>query len=451
MPDAPDLFSLAAWACLALSPLTARLAPASGRLAQIAAASAWIGGLAVLAGIGPAAAALAAITLVGAIYGLAWGVGRFLHAPRYDDPAVWAEAMSAVGPLVAAVAWVWSRYDRTFAGFPEPLATLTVAHFSVTFGLLPAALAAWTRAAAGAPGDTLRRAALWGIVIAPPLTGALFATRYVQLIPSPAEVAGTAGIAASLTLWWLAAPSVLVRLIMLPLLSGVWLGAGYAAALRFGWPWLGYGGMLAWHGAGNLISAALLAWRAPVPPPPSIPAPDPAPPLSPGDEATALFVDHRRRDLGPWNPAAFQAARAVLLGYRFYPPDVMRRRTSFEEEGRPARPGDRIGIGLLLPSLPGLPPIQLPAVAEIYVIEDTPERVRFGYATTADHYGMGRWRADVLRVGDRLELQVYSHIRPGRWYVWLGLPVYRYFQSRAFHRGADTLQQSVQGAQRTGG
>ena len=450
MAEGPDVFSVAAWVCLCLGwPYSVRLAGrGAGRLPWIVWVTAWIGGLALQLGSGPAAAAVAAVAGIGALYGLAFGVGRFLQRdPR--EASTWAEAVWAAGPVVAAVAWSWSRYDHTFAGFPEPLATLTVAHFTVTFGLLPAAMAAWNREWQGAAGARLREIGTWGIVALPPLTGLLFALRSEALVPSLAEVGLTAGMAASLSLWWAGAQArareqARVQLVALPLVSGVWLGAGYAAAQHFSWPWLDYIGMLGWHGAGNLICCMALIGMVPVvdrevP----IPAPDPGPRLDPGEEATALFVDHRHRPLGPWSPAAFAAAREALLGYRFYPPDVMRRRTQFEEEGRPARVGDRIGLGLLLPSLPGLPPIQLPAVSEVYALEDGPERVAFGYATTTAHYGEGRWRADVVREGDRLELYVYSHIRPSRWYVWLGLPVYRYFQSRAFHRGADALQAKV--------
>lgn len=74
---------------------------------------------------------------------------------------------------------------------------------------------------------------------------------------------------------------------------------------------------------------------------------------------------------------------------------------------------------------------------------DTPNRVVFGYATTTTHDGRGQWQGEVNREGDDLVLRVRSHIRPSRWVVWAGLPVYRYLHSRAFRRGADHLAEQV--------
>lgn len=446
----PDPFSVAGAICLLIAwPLILRLdvnAPVGLRrlsrgAALIAAAAAFFG-----RGVLPLALSLPA--LAAALAGLANGVARFLSGEDRRTPEPWAEGMSAVGPVVATAAWAWSRYDARFAGFPDPLATLTTAHFLVTFGLLPAALAAWGRAR---PGGALWRLSLWGLVALPPLTGALFALRAAPLLPSLPEVGGAVamagaalGVAASL-------PDRRARWIALPLALGFATGAGYAASQHFQFEYLDYHQMLRWHGALNLLCCVGLALLAPRPPRPiHVPAPDRAPPVDAGDEASALFVDHRERALGPWSPAAFAAARAVMLGYRFYPCDVMRRRTEFEEAGRPARVGDRIGVGLLLPSLPGLPPFQLPAVSEIDRLVDAPEEVVFAYATTTAHYGRGRWEGRLVRVGEQLVLRVYSHIRPSRWYVWLGLPLYRYFQTRAFHRGADTLREAVRAADQRG-
>jgi hypothetical protein len=144
--------------------------------------------------------------------------------------------------------------------------------------------------------------------------------------------------------------------------------------------------------------------------------------------------------VGAWSPEAFARVKEALLGYRFYPASVMVRRTQFEDEGRPVRVGDRLGLGLFVPNLPGLPPLMLPAIVEVDVVEAGAEQVALGYATTRRHYGRGVWRAEVKREGEELVLTVSYHVRPSRWFVWCGLPVYRRFQLAAFRAGADNLR-----------
>jgi hypothetical protein len=46
----------------------------------------------------------------------------------------------------------------------------------------------------------------------------------------------------------------------------------------------------------------------------------------------------------------------------------------------------------------------------------------------------------VKREGEELVLTVSYHVRPSRWFVWCGLPVYRRFQLAAFRAGADNLR-----------
>ena len=123
----------------------------------------------------------------------------------------------------------------------------------------------------------------------------------------------------------------------------------------------------------------------------------------------------------------------------------MLRRAAFEEAGRPAQVGDRLGLGLLLPNLPGLPPLLLPAIVEVAVARSEGSAARFGYRTTLRHYGRGEWVAEVRRAGDRLELAVDCHVRPSRWFVWLGLPLYRRFQLAAFRAGAESLRRAASG------
>jgi len=198
--------------------------------------------------------------------------------------------------------------------------------------------------------------------------------------------------------------------------------------------------MLMGHGVLNLLGAALLIGFAPVrrysPMPPE---PDPTIPLNCGTEETAVYIDRHRRELGAWSPESFAKVREALLAYRFYPAKTMIRKTQFEEENRAARIGDRLGLGLLPPNLPGLHPVSLSAVVEINVLVDEPGMVELGYTTTRKHYGRGEWVAEVRREGGKMILEVRCHIRPTRWFVWCGLPLYRYFQLQAFHSGFNHL------------
>jgi hypothetical protein len=224
------------------------------------------------------------------------------------------------------------------------------------------------------------------------------------------------------------------------LVPGFLLGVGYTAAHAFGWDYLTIPQMAAVHGSLNLLGAVLLAAQAPAFDDVAAPAPDLATPVEAGDRATAVFADTHRIVVGAWSPEAFARVQAALLGYRFYPEHVMVRRTQFEDEGRPVRVGDRLGLGLSVPNLPGLAPLMLPAVVEVDVVEAAAEGVTLGYVTTGRHYGRGVWRAEVKREGESLVLTVSYHVRPSRWFVWCGLPVYRRFQLAAFRAGADNLR-----------
>jgi len=386
---------------------------------------------------GPVMALAAAPACLFAFWLWAHGLRRFLADDLAPAPRRYLEMLSATGPLVAAVAWVWSRYDRTFAGFPDPLATLTTVHFAITFGVLPLAMAASER-----PLARCRRRDLgqWLYVAGAPATALCFALRTDPLRPGAVEVAAAVVFAAGFLLW---AASMPVRRGPWPyvcLVPGFLLGVGYTAAHAFGWDYLTIPQMAAVHGSFNLLGALLLAAQAPAFDDVAAPAPDLDTPVEAGDRATATFADAHRVVVGPWSPEGFARVKAALLGYRFYPGHVMVRRTQFEDEGRAVRVGDRLGLGLFVPNLPGLAPLMLPAVVEVDVAEADDERVALGYATTRRHYGRGIWRAEVTRERDELILTVSYHVRPSRWFVWCGLPVYRRFQLAAFRAGADNLR-----------
>ncbi len=367
----------------------------------------------------------------------AHGLRRFLSDDLAPAPRRFLEMLSATGPLVAAAAWIWSRYDRTFAGFPDPLATLTTVHFAITFGVLPLAMAASERPL---PRSRRRDLGLWLYVAGAPATALCFALRTDPLRPGLVEVGCAVAFAAGFLLWAAGMP---VRRGPWPyvcLVPGFLLGVGYTAAQAFGWEYLTIPQMAAVHGSLNLLGSLLLAAQAPAFADAAPPAPDLSTPVDGGDRATAVFADTHRVVLGPWSPEAFARIREALLGYRFYPGHVMVRRTQFEEEGRAVRVGDGLGLGLLVPGLPGLEPWMLPAVVEVDHVEAGDERCGLGYVTTRRHYGRGVWRAEVAREGDQLLLTVSYHVRPSRWFVWCGLPVYRRFQLAAFRAGADQLR-----------
>lgn len=389
------------------------------------------------AGPGPGLALAAAPAILWACWLWAFGLRRFLADDLAPPPRRCLEMLAATGPLVAAVAWVWSRHDRTFAGFPDPLATLTTVHFAIAFGVLPLAMAASERPLAR---SRRRDYGMWLYVLAAPATALGFALRVDPFRPGAAEVACAALFAAGFLLWASGMP---VRRNPWPfvlLAPGFLLGAGYTAAQAGGWNYLTIPQMAAIHGALNLLGALLLAASAPPFDDVAPPAPDAQAPVEAGEPSKATYVGEHHVRIGAWSPAAFARVRQALLGYRFYPAQVMSRRTQFEDEGRSVRVGDRLGLGLHLPNLPGLPRFLLPAIVQVDVVEDGTERVAFGYATTGRHYGRGVWRAVVSREGDELILVVSYHVRPSRWFVWCGLPVYRRYQLAAFRAGAENLR-----------
>ena len=389
---------------------------------------------------GPGAAALASIGLGVALAHLAYGAVRFINAPSYRTPAPWAEASSAAGPVVAAVALVWSRYDGSFAGFSEPLATLSVTHFHFTFGLLPIALAALVRAGRLAPTP------VWGVVFAPPLVGLLFATRAEPALPSMAEAGAILLLAASVAALPLAlrgaGPEARLGAALLALGTG--LAAWFSTKLALGQATLGYDQMLVWHGVTQALGAALLGWaatqRARFRGAAAVePAPDLRAPTRDVVVERAIFKDARTFDLGPDAPGRFDAMADALLHYRFYPDHVMRHRCTFEDEGRQARPGDRIGMVLLVPLLPGYPPIALPATTEVVRAEASPDAAALAYVTTTSHYGKGTWCAEIRPVKGRIALTITSRMTPLHPLALLGLPIYRWFQKRAHRLGAARL------------
>lgn len=458
----PDLFALsAAFAVLVAYPLALHLDTTTPRflhkLAIIAGAAVAVS---MLLPRGPLAGGIAASWCLFSIPNLIYGVVRFLNTRNKRDACVWADAASVTGPMVGGVALVCSRTGGDFAGFPEPLAILTVTHFHFTFGLLPAALAALTRKtgreethgyAARAMAGALR-----GVVFIPPVIGFFFMLRSEKLTPSPAEAAATVALAFAVAGWahfafWNSArklpatDALALRAGAILLTVATATGAWFCLLLSRGESPASYAIMLRTHGVANALATltlALVAVRHATRPglAPAAPVPDPLAPETDIPEAKAIFRDDRSFDMGADNPGRFRVMREALLGYRFYPDSVMVSAAVFKTENRPARVGDRIGMALCVPVSPGIPPVYFPATTIINLIENAADEVALGYVTTRRHYGRGSWSATLTRADGRIALRIRSHMTPTHPLALLGLPFYRFLQKRAHRLGAENLR-----------
>lgn len=65
-----------------------------------------------------------------------------------------------------------------------------------------------------------------------------------------------------------------------------------------------------------------------------------------------------------------------------------------------------------------------------------------GYVTTAHHHGRGIWQACLERKGGVLTIRVRGIACPQSLLFWLGLPVSRYLQKRAWRRAIETFCKS---------
>lgn len=149
-----------------------------------------------------------------------------------------------------------------------------------------------------------------------------------------------------------------------------------------------------------------------------------------GKPALVSWNDCLDKDLGE-DPGGsrFDAIATRMMTGRYYPPQVIN--FSGDWEGRELRPGDRILQEMKLG------PVKLYGMAEIFVAERETNRCKIGYVTTARHYGRGIWSAELFRENGRIRLQVRALSGPGSWLFWIGLPVARYLQMRAWRRAAE--------------
>jgi hypothetical protein len=84
--------------------------------------------------------------------------------------------------------------------------------------------------------------------------------------------------------------------------------------------------------------------------------------------------------------------------------------------------------------LPFSPRPGLWSMTEVFLAKRTPTTCSLGYVTTRKHFGRGIWQATLSVVEDDLELKVTGFSGPASWQFWLGLPVARYLQMRAWRR-----------------
>lgn len=394
---------------------------------------------------------------------LAHGLIRFMNSERRYTADEAAALLSVFGPVIAGVALVSSRGFGHFAGFPEPLAILTVTHFLFTFGLLPVAIAAFTKKfREQSPLDRSEALVefLVGIIIVTPiLIGVWFASRTEKMVPSITEASLTLLLAIALTGWCLFAfvklakglpvrDAVALRLAAVGISIGAILGAIFALRLAAGLPPITLDAMVHSHGIILGISVTTLGIVAARQSPlggkkPAAHPPHADAPLRDVDPGSAMFKDHRVFDLGPDKNGRFEAISDALLRYSFYPESVMTSVAPFKRMGRHARVGDRIGMVLIAPVFPGLAPLRFPATTQVNLARITDEFAEFGYVTTTQHYGRGAWSARILRVDGSLKLLLSSRMTPTATIALAGLPFYRRLQKRAHRLGAEHLAKSA--------
>lgn len=133
--------------------------------------------------------------------------------------------------------------------------------------------------------------------------------------------------------------------------------------------------------------------------------------------------------------STFQMLCDRMLSGHYYPPDAIECFGLWQDENREIRPGDRILQRARL--IPWIPSLALWAMTEVFVAERSPTRCELGYVTTERHFARGIWQA-VLEYGeDELQLTIQGTTAPASLWFWLGLPLARYLQRRAWRRAID--------------
>jgi len=162
-------------------------------------------------------------------------------------------------------------------------------------------------------------------------------------------------------------------------------------------------------------------------------------PVLGGRKGLICFEDHCDFDLGP-DPTGerFNLIAKRMLSGQYYPPDAIRCSGRFLTEGRDLRVGDRMVQQAPLFCRLGGP--LLSSAVEIYLAERSDDRCALGYVTTDFHFGRGIWSAHLRRSDGELRLVVDGIASPHAWLFWIGLPVARWMQRRAWRRAVEEFR-----------
>ncbi|MGI8923743.1 MAG: DUF1990 family protein [Fimbriimonadales bacterium] len=148
-----------------------------------------------------------------------------------------------------------------------------------------------------------------------------------------------------------------------------------------------------------------------------------------------LWRDVSVEDVGPNMDARFEAIADRMMKGNYYPPDAIRFYGPWMDEGRDLRQGDRIlqraRVGLFL---------KLWAMTEVQIAEKTDTTCTIGYLTTKRHFGRGKWQSKLTKDKGRLILAVEATTTPGSLLFWIGLPIARALQRRAWRRAAEEFR-----------
>lgn len=159
-------------------------------------------------------------------------------------------------------------------------------------------------------------------------------------------------------------------------------------------------------------------------------------PVEGGRIGPVCFLDEKLYDLGEdADGSRYAEITKRMLSGHYYPPDVLTIEGDFQHEAREIRAGDRlIQISRPIPFGP-----QLATVTEVFIANRGVAETRFGYVTTNLHYARGIWEARLTRVDGRLKLHVRGTVCPSSFLFWIGLPIARYIQKRAWRRAYETF------------
>ncbi len=154
-----------------------------------------------------------------------------------------------------------------------------------------------------------------------------------------------------------------------------------------------------------------------------------------GKKPPICWEDHLTWTLGedPDGLRFVEISDRMLTGH-YYPRDVIESFGLWTDEGREIRAGDRILQCARLLPFSAWPALW--AMTEVFVAARTTESCYLGYVTTQRHFGRGIWRANLIRARDGLTLEVISTSGPQSWLFWIGLPIARFLQKRAWRRAA---------------